>query len=115
MTDDLTQRTCHACEGFEQPMDRETAEHYREQVEGWELNNEMTAISKEYEPDDFQDALQFVNDIGEIAESEGHHPDIRMHSFNKVTITLSTHAIGGLSQNDFIVAAKIDDLTQSES
>ena len=59
---------------------------------------------------DFNSAIEAINKIGELAEQEGHHPDLNLHSWNKLTITLSTHSIGGLSENDFIVAAKIDSL-----
>ena len=62
---------------------------------------------REFEFADFKEALAFVNAVGEIAEDEGHHPDIHVH-WNKVTLVLWTHAIGGLSDNDFIVAAKVD-------
>jgi 4a-hydroxytetrahydrobiopterin dehydratase len=68
-------------------------------------------IWKEHTFKNFKEALAFVNSVGTIAEREGHHPDILMHSWKKVRITLSTYAIGGLSINDFILAAKIDGLT----
>ena len=66
-------------------------------------------IHKEFKFKNFKQALNFVNRVGSLAESEGHHPDINLHNWNRVTITLSTHAINGLSENDFIVAAKIDE------
>jgi len=56
----------------------------------------------------FQEALDFIAKVGQIAEAEGHHPDIYLHNYNKVRLTLSTHAIKGLSENDFILASKID-------
>ncbi len=63
----------------------------------------------------FLEALSFVDKVGKLAESEGHHPDINLHNWNKVTLTLSTHAIKGLSENDFIMAVKIDQLPTSTS
>lgn len=74
---------------------------------GWEM--EEDAIKRKFKFKDFKAAMTFVNRVAEIAESENHHPDIKI-SYNKVKIKLSTHAIKGLSENDFIVAAKIDKL-----
>jgi len=76
-------------------------------VPGWMLDEKGQKISKEFKFKDFIGAINFVNYIAEIAESEGHHPDIKIN-YNKVLLELWTHAIGGLSENDFIVAAKID-------
>ena len=67
-------------------------------------------IRKEFTFKDFKEALVFVNNVGEIAEAEGHHPDIHLTDYKHAAIELSTHATGGLSENDFIVAAKIDAL-----
>ena len=78
-------------------------------VKDWMLAEDAKSISKNFKFKDFKEALAFVNKVGDIAESEGHHPDIEL-GWGKVTITLSTHAIGGLSQNDFIVAAKINNI-----
>lgn len=72
---------------------------------GWELKEDK--IERKFEFKDFKEAMAFVNKVADIAESEGHHPDIEI-KYNKVEIELSTHAIDGLSENDFIVAAKID-------
>lgn len=73
----------------------------------WNLKGQ--SIEKEFRFRDFKDSISFVNRIAEIAESEDHHPDIYI-SYNKVVLTLTTHKIGGLSRNDFILAAKIDRL-----
>ena len=117
---DLLKKVCIACEGRGiKPFDKTQAEEYLSQVEGWALVWEANPpapdqsggragkISKEYKFKDFIGAINFVNKIAEISESEGHHPDIKIN-YNKVLLELSTHAIGGLSENDFIVAAKID-------
>lgn len=77
------------------------------QLSGWSVHEEREIV-KEFKFKNFKEALLFVNKVGEVAESEGHHPDILLHSWNKVKVVLSTHSIGGLSLNDFIVAAKID-------
>ena len=88
----------------------EEAKQYLKEVPGWSLGNtdeHLDMISSDLKFKDFKSALAFVNAVGKIAESEGHHPDIHMH-YNKVKLVLYTHAIGGLSKNDFIMAAKIN-------
>jgi 4a-hydroxytetrahydrobiopterin dehydratase len=104
----LTEQKCVACEGGVIPFDKEEAEILLRQVPGWEMSSDAKAISKHYVFTDFKQALAFVNKVGIIAESEGHHPDIHLTDYKNVKVNLSTHAIDGLSQNDFILAAKID-------
>ncbi|MEK7588187.1 MAG: 4a-hydroxytetrahydrobiopterin dehydratase [Patescibacteria group bacterium] len=110
---DLTKKKCIPCEkkGMK-AFDRERAEEYMVDVKGWTLAEEglPQKISREFEFKDFVEALEFVNRVGDIAELEGHHPDIFLHDWNKVTVTLWTHSIGGLSENDYIVAAKINEV-----
>ncbi len=113
----LLDKKCVPCEGGVPPLNHEEVQNLMMQVPGWNLSEEESEnlkkfgmgakISKEYKFKDFIGAVNFVNNVAEIAESEGHHPDIKIN-YNKVTLELSTHAIGGLSENDFIVAAKID-------
>lgn len=79
------------------------------QIKNWNVVDGKQ-IQKDFKFKDFKEALAFVNKVGDIAEAEGHHPDISIYSWNKVKIELSTHSIGGLSLNDFILAAKIDQL-----
>jgi len=105
--DDLLAATCKPCEGGVQPLTRAQFAPYLGQVKGWTVDGDARLI-REFRFKDFAQALAFVNAVGAAAETEGHHPDILLHGWNKVTITLYTHAIGGLSLNDFIVAAKID-------
>ncbi len=107
---DLTQKVCTACEGYENPMGLEEAKRYLEKVKGWDIKDDGRMISKSYEFKNFSEALLFTNKVGEIAERENHHPDIYLHDYKKVRIDLTTHAIKGLSENDFIEAAKIDEL-----
>ena len=108
MQNNLLKKVCVACEGKGiQPFTHEQVEEYMSQVSGWALDDTAKRISKEYKFKDFIGSINFVNKVAEIAESEGHHPDIQIN-YNKVTLDLSTHAIGGLSENDFIVAAKVD-------
>lgn len=105
----LAQKTCIACEGTESPLEPEQINEYLKQTPNWH-NLENKAISREFILKNFSTALTLINQIGQIAEKDGHHPDIYLHSYRKVLITLKTHAIDGLSENDFIVAAKIDKL-----
>ena len=109
MSQSLDQKICTACEGNEAPLKPEQIDKYLEQIPGWH-NLKNKTINREFSLKDFSSALTFINQIGEIAEKEGHHPDIFLHSYKKVLITLSTHAIDGLSENDFIIASKINKL-----
>lgn len=88
-------------------MTRDEAMDYIAENPDWILDDTSTKISKEFKFSDFIGAINFVNLVADIAEEEGHHPDIHIF-YNKVRLELSTHAIGGLSENDFILAAKID-------
>jgi 4a-hydroxytetrahydrobiopterin dehydratase len=83
-------------------------------VKGWELV-EARAIRKMVKCKDFLDAVSLIQKIAPVAEAEDHHPDLHLTGYRKLTIELSTHAIGGLSENDFILAAKIDQLLLSSS
>ncbi len=107
MKNDLLNKKCVPCEGGTLPITKEYAGEYMEKVPGWTLDDKGLKISKEYKFKDFIGAINFINQVAELAEAEGHHPDIHIN-YNKVLLELSTHAIGGLSENDFIVAAKID-------
>lgn len=89
-------------------MTKEESEKYLAEVLGWKIAEDGRKISKTFEKEDFASALSFVNEIGRIAEEEGHHPDVHLTSYKMVTVELWTHAIGGLSENDFILAAKIN-------
>lgn len=103
---DLTQQHCVPCEGGVPPMSRAEAEAKLAEVPGWTLRDDAREISREFKFKNFKQALAFVNHIGAIAEAEGHHPDLEL-GWGRVGVRLSTHAIGGLSLNDFILAAKI--------
>lgn len=104
---ELAQKKCIACEGTETPLNKEEAQVLMKQLNGWTLSGDARWISKDFRFKDFKEALAFVNTVGAIAEEEGHHPDIQL-SWGKVSIELTTHAIKGLSENDLILAAKID-------
>jgi 4a-hydroxytetrahydrobiopterin dehydratase len=106
--EDLVRLKCIPCEGGLDPLTRKEFSIYLDQVSDWTVIDNDTRIQREFTFKDFKEALDFVNAAGEIAEEEGHHPNICIHSWNKVKMTLYTHAINGLSENDFILAAKID-------
>lgn len=106
---DLAQKRCIPCEGGAMPLARKDAEALLTETPSWHLNEKGTSIIREYAFRDFVAAMLFVNNVALIAESEGHHPDIFV-AYNKVHLSLATHAIGGLSENDFILAAKINSL-----
>ncbi|MBI5456825.1 4a-hydroxytetrahydrobiopterin dehydratase [Candidatus Kaiserbacteria bacterium] len=106
---DLTQKKCIPCEVGTIPLSREQAEELLAQTPGWELDEDAKEIERKFKFKDFKEALLFANKVGRIAEAEGHHPDMKI-GWGKVKVELSTHAIKGLSENDFILAAKIDAL-----
>lgn len=106
----LSAKRCVSCEGGE-PLRIETIAQLQKNISSeWKLFENNKALYRTYTFKNFLQALQFVNKVGALAESEGHHPDIDF-GWGRVEITLTTHAIAGLSENDFIVAAKIDALT----
>lgn len=108
---DLTKKHCVPCEGGTPPLSLNEALKYMQQTGGWEILDEKSMkIQRKFIFKDFKEALDFINKVGHLAESENHHPDIYLHNFRKVDITLYTHAISGLSENDFILAAKINQL-----
>ena len=98
------------CEGGVAPLTKAKAEEYLTVVPGWVLAQDVKHISQELKFKDFVSAIAFVNELAKLAEAEGHHPDINLTSWNHLQITLWTHAIGGLTENDFIVAAKANQI-----
>ncbi|PWU23242.1 pterin-4-alpha-carbinolamine dehydratase [Candidatus Cerribacteria bacterium 'Amazon FNV 2010 28 9'] len=110
MDSHLSKGHCVPCEGGTKPMTREEFAVYLPQLPAWTVENNDNQLKREFTFNNFTEALAFVNKVGAIAESEGHHPNIFMHDWKYVTITLTTFAIGGLSINDFVLAAKIDEL-----
>lgn len=99
---------CVPCEGGVAPLTPEEFSVYLPQVRDWQVKEGDKEIEKEFTFKDFKEAVGFINNVAEIAEAEGHHPDLFLHNYKKVTVTLCTHAINGLSVNDFVLAVKID-------
>jgi len=109
---ELSAKTCVPCRGGVPPLPEEKAREYAAATPGWTLAENGTRLFRRFEFADFKAAMEFVNRVADLAEEEGHHPDICIH-WNKVELTLWTHKIGGLHENDFILAAKIDRLLES--
>ena len=103
----LKEQHCVSCEGEVEALARPAIERLLTEIAGWALLKNNKAITKEFVFKNFDKAMDFVNIVADIAELEGHHPDITI-SYNVVSLTLTTHAIKGLSENDFVLAAKID-------
>ena len=105
----LTEQVCVPCQGGMLPLSRGEAEDFRRQTPEWQLSEDATRISRGFKFGNFVDAQTFVNHVGELAEAEGHHPDIAF-GWGYADIVVYTHKIKGLHQNDFILAAKIDSI-----
>ena len=113
MTTNLAQQHCAPCEGGTKPMPLAEVEAQIGQTPGWRVvDGDPLKIARELRFKDFAQAMAFVNRLAEVAEAEGHHPDFCV-SWNRVELELVTHAIGGLSENDFIMAAKINELEET--
>ncbi|HBH97799.1 MAG TPA: pterin-4-alpha-carbinolamine dehydratase [Candidatus Omnitrophica bacterium] len=112
MTEPLADRICKPCEGGTEPLPPTAAKTLLEDLQGWELVAGK-AIRKTITCKNFLDAIRLMQRIAPIAEADDHHPDPHLTHYRHLTIELSTHAIGGLSENDFILAAKIDHLLAS--
>ena len=109
-TMDLTKKHCAACEGGVAALNKDQVTRYLAAVPEWKQTGDGKRIRREWRVKDFVTALDFFQRVGQIAEEEGHHPDLHLSSYRQVAIEIWTHALGGLSENDFILAAKIDKL-----
>ena len=107
---DLSDKHCAACTGATPKLSLEEIIRLHLQTPTWTLFHGGTEITREFAFRNFAGALAFVNQVSTIAEEEGHHPDILIHKWKLVRLTVTTHAIRALSENDFILAAKIDRL-----
>lgn len=111
---ELAKKKCIPCEGNVEPLTpAEAAKLLKEIDEDWALIDEAHLLAKSFHFPNFKKTIAFVNQVAEVAEEEGHHPDMTV-SYGDVTIELMTHAIGGLSENDFILAAKIDEIARGK-
>ncbi len=110
---DLFNKKCIPCEGGVLPFDVSEIHKYQKKVDGWDIlksNKEIFFLYKKFSFKNFSESQKFINKVGIISEEEGHHPDITF-GWGYAEIQITTHAIKGLSENDFILAAKIDQIT----
>ncbi len=104
----LVAKMCQPCEGGVEPCTLDGANAQLQQLAGWRVTHDGKRIRKDWTVKNFMAAMDFLNLVAEVAEGDGHHPDLHLEGYRNVWIELWTHAIGGLSENDFILAAKID-------
>src|SRR3989344_1129255 len=104
---ELHRRKCVPCEGDVTPLVPPEIEKFLKQVPKWKMSEDGKGIWREFKFKDFQETMDFVEKIADVAEEEDHHPDLHI-SYSLLRVELTTHAVGGLSENDFILAAKID-------
>ena len=112
---DLLDKKCMPCEGGVAPFDISEIHKYQKKVDGWDITegaDKIFFLSKKFKFENFIKSQTFVNEVGRISEQEGHHPDI-LFGWGYAEIKVTTHAIKGLSENDFILAAKIDKITNA--
>ena len=110
MTETLAEKTCTPCRGGVPPLARDEALRFQRQAPEWELRDD--GIERTFRFRNFREALAFVQRVGELAETEGHHPDISF-GWGYATVSLSTKKIKGLHENDFIMPSKIDRMPSS--
>ncbi len=105
---ELTKKKCVPCEGGVPVLSPNQVQQLLPAVPEWKLSADGKRIRREWRVKNFVEGLEFFQRVGQVAEAEGHHPDLHLTGYRNVAIEISTHAIGGLSENDFILAAKID-------
>lgn len=106
----LAQKHCVSSGGESQVLPQNEAQIFHQQVQDWTLHHK--SLQREFRFKNFKESMDFVRKVADIAEEEEHHPDISIF-YNRVRLQLSTHTVGGITENDFIVAAKIDALLKS--
>lgn len=106
----LLDKKCLPCEGGVPKLTADEAQAQLQKLPGWRLAHDGQRIRRDWTVKNFMAGLNFFNRVAQIAEEEGHHPDLHLEGYRLLAIEIWTHAIGGLSENDFILAAKIDQL-----
>jgi 4a-hydroxytetrahydrobiopterin dehydratase len=107
---DFSKKKCLPCEGIGRAMTKEEVSVSLRNVSGWSLGEDGKSIQRSYVFKNFIQAVDMINLIKDIAEGEGHHPDLHLTGYKNLKVVLHTHALNGLTENDFIVAAKINNL-----
>jgi 4a-hydroxytetrahydrobiopterin dehydratase len=108
--DQLAEKRCAACEGGVEKLTPAQVQDYLAVLPDWRLSEGGNRICKQWHVKDFMAGIEFFGRVAQVAEAEGHHPDLHLEDYRNVSIELWTHAIGGLSENDFILAAKIEQI-----
>lgn len=106
----LTEKKCQACEGNVKPLEKAQAMLFLKQLTDWQLDEKAQAIYRHFKFKGHLHLMRFLNAVAYLSQQEGHHPDVQ-YGYNTCLITYTTHAISGLSENDFICAAKVDQLS----
>ena len=106
--EELVGKTCKPCEGGVEPCAVDEAKSQLAKLDGWYLTHDGQRIRKDWTVKNFMAGMEFFHRVAQIAEADAHHPDLHIEGYRNVSIEIWTHAIGGLSENDFILAAKID-------
>ena len=109
----LIEKKCKPCEGGVEACSLDEAGAQLRELNGWRLTHDGQRIRKDWTVTNFMAGMDFFNRVADLAEHDGHHPDLHLEGYRNLSIELWTHAIGGLSENDFILAAKIDELPQA--
>ena len=112
-TEELNTKKCRPCEGGVEAYTNEQAHEQVKALEGWQLSADGKMISRKFTFKNFKQAVKLLNQVADIAEEDQHHPDLHLTGYRHLQIDLTTHAIGGLSENDFILAAKINAAAES--
>ncbi len=106
----LAKKKCKPCEGGVAPLPKAQCQKYLRELKGWRLDESAKSIQADYLMKDFLAAVDLIGRIAKVAQKEDHHPDLHLTGYRKLRVELSTHAIDGLSENDFILAARIERL-----
>lgn len=112
---DYASKRCVPCEGGVPKLEPAAVAEALRDLDGWEAREGAARLERHYRFKDFAAAMRFVNAMAAVAEAEGHHPDFTLHSWCCVDVRLSTHAIGGLSENDLVLAAKLGQLAEAKA
>ncbi len=107
---DLLNKECIPCEGIGRVLTAKQSSEFLKSTPLWQISSDNKSISREYVLKDFIQCVSKINQIKDIAEDQGHHPDVHLTGYKNLRVVLYTHALNGLTENDFIVAAKIDKL-----
>jgi 4a-hydroxytetrahydrobiopterin dehydratase len=105
-----TKKKCVPCEGIGRPFSYVEVKHRKNEIPGWELAPDAKSIERTLTLKNFVECVELINQIKDIAESENHHPDVHLTGYKNLKIVLSTHAVGGVTENDFILASRINEL-----